>query len=87
LDGEIKGYGNIDSETPEFGISLFPESRNKGIGTHLMKEMIKLLKDKGYRQASLSVNKGNYAAKMYQKLGFEIIEVREHDYLMLLKLN
>jgi RimJ/RimL family protein N-acetyltransferase len=33
LDGEIKGYGNIDSETPELAIAVLKEYRNMGIGT------------------------------------------------------
>jgi len=87
LSGMIKGYGNIDNETPEFAISLFKEYRNKGYGTLLMKKMIEHLKVKGYKQTSLSVDKKNYAVKMYQKLGFKIIKEREHDYLMLLTLK
>jgi len=85
LSGEVKGYGNVDEQTPEFAISLFPEYRNKGIGTALMRKMISFLKGKGYSQVSLSVDKANYAVKMYKKLGFEIIEENKQDYLMLLK--
>ena len=36
LSGEVKGFGNIDDETPEFAISLYKEYRGKGIGTALM---------------------------------------------------
>lgn len=86
LAGEISGYGNIDSETPEFSIALFKEYRNKGIGTMLMKNMIVYMKQRGYIQASLSVNKNNYAFKMYKNLGFEIIKENQEDYLMRLKL-
>lgn len=86
LDGDIKGYGNIDSETPEFAISLFPEYRNQGIGTAMMKVMIGYLRERGYKKTSLSVDKNNYAFKMYKKLGFKIIEERDHDYLMVLYL-
>jgi len=86
LSGEIKGYGNIDNETPEFAISLFEEYRNQGIGTKMMSRMIDSLKEKGYKQTSLSVQKENYAANLYKKLGFEIIKENEEDYLMLLKL-
>ena len=68
----IKGYGNIDSETPELAISLYPECRKNGIGTYLMKNMIDLLADKGYKKTSLSVQKDNYAIKMYKKFGFEL---------------
>ncbi len=70
---EIKGFGNIDNETPEFAISLFKEYRNKGIGTDLMIKIINYLLEKGYKQTSLSVAKNNYALKLYKKLGFKII--------------
>lgn len=86
LAEEIKGYGNIDNETPEFAISLYKNYRQRGYGKLLMKRMIEHLKNKGYKQASLSVDKNNYAVGMYKKLGFDIIEERDHDYLMLLKL-
>jgi len=87
LDGNVKGYGNIDSKTPEFAISLLSECRNRGYGTLLMKKMIEYLKLKGYAQASLSVDKKNHAARMYIALGFEVIRENEHDYLMILKLT
>lgn len=87
LSEEVKGYGNIDSETPEFAISLFKEYRNKGIGTALMKAMIGHLKEKKYRRASLNVKKENYAVNLYKKVGFKIIGEDEQDYLMLLELE
>ena len=87
LSGEIKGFGNIDDETPEFAISLFKEYRNQGIGTKLMLEMIDYLKNKGYKQCSLAVQKANYAVKMYKNVGFEIVKEKEEEYLMVLKLN
>ena len=83
----IKGYGNIDDQTPEFAVSLLKRYRNRGIGTLLMQRMIDCLKKQGYAQASLSVQKENYAVRMYQKLGFEIIRENEEDYLMVLKLK
>lgn len=87
LSGKIKGYGNIDGKTPEFAISLFKEYRNRGIGTLLMTHMIDYLRKKGYKQASLNVKKENYAVKLYQKVGFEIIDENEEDFLMILKLD
>lgn len=86
LAGEIKGYGNIDDKTPEFAISLFENFRNQGIGTLLMNEMIKRLRKDNYEQTSLSVNKENYAVKLYKNLGFEIVEENSDDYKMVLKL-
>ena len=51
-----------------------------------MNKMIEYLREQGYKQTSLSVDKNNYAVKMYKNLGFEVIQENEHDYLMLLKL-
>lgn len=91
MDGEIVGavwvrimndYGHLDDETPSFAISLYKEYRGFGIGTALMKAMLDELKKAGYKQASLSVQKENYAAKMYQKIGFEIWGENEEEYLM-----
>lgn len=53
-----------------------------------MTKMLKKLRQKGYKRASLSVNKENYALKMYEKLGFEIIGDGENEtqYLMVCEL-
>ena len=87
LSGEVKGYGNIDEDTPEFAISLYKEYRNMGIGTALMRRMLELLKERGYKRASLSVQKDNYAVRMYKKVGFKIVKESEEEYLMICDLN
>ena len=69
----MNDYGHIDNETPSFSISLLKEYRNYGIGTELMKQMLTKLKLEGYKQASLSVQKMNYAVRMYSRIGFEIV--------------
>ena len=87
LSGEVKGFGNIDGETPEFAISLYKEYRGNGIGTKLMVQMLGLLREKGYAKASLSVQKDNYAFKMYKQVGFFIVEENEDDYIMVCELK
>ena len=82
----MNDYGHIDDETPSFAISLYKEYRNKGIGTALMKEMLIRLKKEGYKQASRAVQKKNYAGKMYEKVGFEIYDENDEEYIMLCKL-
>lgn len=49
----------------------------------MMREMLSLLKAHGYKRASLSVQKANYAAGMYQKIGFEIIAENVDEWIML----
>lgn len=79
-------YGHIDDETPSFAISLYEEYRNMGIGTALMRDMLEFLKNKGYRRTSLSVQKVNYAVRMYQKVGFEVVDENEEEYIMVYRL-
>ena len=79
-------YGHIDNDTPSFAISLYKDYRGFGIGTDLMKEMLRILKERGYKQASLAVQKANYAVRMYQKTGFEIVDENGEEYIMLCRL-
>lgn len=82
----MNDYGHVDDETPSFAISLYEEYRNLGIGTALMGTMLQFLKEKGYKQASLSVQKENYAVGMYWKAGFEVIDENDEEYIMVCKL-
>ena len=54
-----------------------------GIGTAMMKEILALLKSHGDSRVSLSVQKANYTAKMYLKIGFEIIRENEEEFVMI----
>lgn len=78
----MNDYGHIDDTTPSFAISLYQEYRGQGIGTDMMQEMLTTLENAGYKQASLSVQKANYAANMYLKLGFEIVSENVEEYIM-----
>lgn len=91
IDGKIIGavwarimndYGHIDNATPSLAISLYKEYRRLGIGTAMMKDILHLLQSHGYKQVSLSVQKTNYATKLYQKVGFEIVRENEEEYIM-----
>ena len=91
FDGKVVGacwvrimnaYGHIDDETPSFAISLYEEYRRQGTGTDLMRIMLEVLKAEGYKRASLAVQKENYAVRMYKKVGFEIVDENEQEYIM-----
>lgn len=83
----MKDYGHIDDETPSFAISLYKEYRGQGIGTELMRRMLELLRNEGFKQASLAVQKANYAAGMYAKLGFETVSENDEEYIMICRLG
>ena len=82
----MNDYGHVDDETPSFAISLYKEYRGRGIGTRLMKEMLTLLKEKGFKQASLAVQKANYAVRMYEKVGFKTVDENDEECIMVCEL-
>lgn len=52
-----------------------------------MYRMLELLKSKNYKKASLAVQKANYAVKMYKKVGFEIVDENDEEYIMVCDLT
>lgn len=91
VDGKVVGavwarmmpdYGHIDDETPSLAISLYKAYRGLGIGTALLQAMLSFLKESGYTRTSLSVQKANHTVKLYQKAGYEVVEEKDEEYIM-----
>ena len=83
----MNDYGHVYDNTPSFAISLYKEYRGMGIGTEMMRQMLAILKHCGYEQASLAVQKANYAVRMYQKVGFELVDENDEEYIMINRLQ
>ncbi|NBK93862.1 N-acetyltransferase [bacterium 1XD21-13] len=75
-------YGHLDDETPSLAISLYKEYRGHGIGTALMEGILVLLKERGFARVSLSVQKDNYAVRMYRRVGFQVVRESEEEFVM-----
>jgi ribosomal protein S18 acetylase RimI-like enzyme len=86
LNGEEKGFAYIDDETPELGIAVSPEHRSKGIGTALIKWLLEAA-ESFYPAIALSVSPNNRAIELYERLGFETVDVRETFPVMRRKLS
>lgn len=91
VQGEVVGavwvrimndYGHIDKDTPSLAISVLPNFRGRGIGTALLRQLLSAERLAGCKNLSLSVQKSNYAVKMYQKMGFAIVGETEEEYIM-----
>ena len=78
----MNDFGHVDDETPSLAISLYKQYRGLGIGTAMLKSLLKLLREKGYSKTSLAVQKANYAVEMYKKIGYEIVDKNEQEYIM-----
>ena len=87
LDVEEKGFAYLDDETPELGVAVSPEHRGKGIGTALIKRLLEAATG-FYPAIALSVSPKNpRAIELYEKLGFETVDVRETFPVMKRKLS
>lgn len=96
VDGNIVGaiwarimhdYGHIDMDTPSLAMSVLKAYRGMGIGTLLLTQMLFAEKAAGYPKLSLSVQKNNYAVKLYRKAGFTIVKETDEEYIMVANLN
>ena len=72
----------MDDETPSLALSLYKEYRGQGIGTELLRRLLELLRSEGYQRMSLSVQKANYAVRMYQRAGFQVLIDKDEEYIM-----
>jgi ribosomal protein S18 acetylase RimI-like enzyme len=78
--------GIIDTNIPALTIAIAEKYRNRGIGSALLLELIKTVKNQGIKGISLSVDNRNYAVKLYKIFGFKLYqESQEFNPLYLLK--
>ncbi len=82
----MNDYGHIDNDTPSLAMSVSKEYRGLGIGSSLLKELLSALKSVGYSKISLSVQKANYAVKMYKQAGFTVVDENSEEYIMVVNL-
>ena len=52
----------------------------------VMREMLDLLRKQGYKEASLAVQKENYAVRMYRDAGFRTVDENEEEFIMVCEL-
>lgn len=83
----MNDYGHIDMDTPSLAMSVLGKYRGAGIGTLLLEQMLLVEKAAGYTKLSLSVQKDNYAVKLYRKVGFTIVRETHEEYIMVVDLN
>lgn len=67
-----------DAETLLVSIRLLPEVQNKGIGTKIIKDLLK----ESEKPVTLQVMKINPAQDLYKRLGFQIVGETETHFLL-----
>lgn len=81
------GFGLVDGDTPELAMAVKAPYRGRGIGTQLLSALLEELRRAGYRSVSLSVQKANFALRMYGKAGFRIVRETADEVVMVKSLD
>jgi ribosomal protein S18 acetylase RimI-like enzyme len=86
FDPERPGYGFVGAGIPEVTIGVVAAERGQGVGTALLRGLIREARDRGYPALSLSVEFDNAALRLYQRLGFRRVGGVDNAWTMLVDL-
>ena len=67
-------------EATLFNIAIDPAQQGKGYGSFLLQGLMDTLKDKGIQTLWLEVRESNPARFLYEKLGFNEVDIRKNYY-------
>lgn len=84
---EEHGEGYYDDKTPELGVAVWEGHRGEGVGAKLIGALELRAVGAGFETMSLSVEAANPASRLYERLGYHIVENRDDDLLMLKSLT
>ena len=73
LPKDAPGYGFIGEDIPEVSIGVVERRRGQGVGTRLLTELHDAARDAGITALSLSVEDGNPARRLYERLGYAVV--------------
>ena len=76
------GLASVDESTPQLGIALEPPYQHKGHGHPLMLTALAAAREAGYTRVALTVHPQNPARRLYERCGFQLIELRNSYHLM-----
>lgn len=68
------GYGFVSAEVPELTIGVVARWRGQGVGRALLRAVAAQARLAGIRQISLSVERKNFARKLYLAEGYQVVD-------------
>lgn len=74
LPAHDPGYGFVAPGVPELTLGVVPVWRAQGIGRALLEAVVVQARAAGYTRISLSVDRANYAQRLYVSEGFHTVE-------------
>ncbi len=77
LPADDPGYGFVAPDVPELTISVARNWRGQGVGRALLQALAGQARSAGIRQISLSVERRNFAQKLYLSEGYQVVDVSD----------
>jgi GNAT superfamily N-acetyltransferase len=73
------GYGFVAADVPELTIGVAAHWRGRGVGRALLRAIAERAMSAGISQISLSVERKNFAQKLYLSEGYQIVDCSDRD--------
>lgn len=70
------GLGFVAAGVPELILGVRPVWRAQGVGRAILQRLLRRAADEGHQRISLSVERGNFAQRLYTSEGFTLLEAR-----------
>ncbi len=74
LPPDDPGYGFVAADVPELTIGVDPLWRGRGVGRALLAALADRARAAGIARISLSVERENYARRLYQAVGYRVVD-------------
>lgn len=74
LPQDDAGYGFVATGVPELTLGVRPMWRAQGVGRALLGAACELARRAGHQRISLSVERENFAARLYRSEGFVVVD-------------
>lgn len=68
------GYGFVAADVPELSLGVRADWRGRGVGRALLRAVADAARQRGIRQISLSVERKNFARRLYLAEGYEVAD-------------
>ena len=73
------GYGFVAEDVPELSIGVAASWRGRGLGRALLRAVAEQARGQGISRISLSVERKNYAQRLYLSEGYRIVDSSDKD--------